>query len=472
MTGTTHLTIWHDDDCRRLHEATLALLAEVGVEVMYEPALERYRAAGCSVEGRRVRIPGRLVDEALKSAPREWLLRPRGGDTEPLRLRDGEMYFGTGSDVLYTRDLETGERRRARLADVESQAALCEHLPNIDFVMSMGMPEDVPRELDDIASVAAMLRGTRKPLIVAPRDGMVVARIRAMAELCGEAESVAIYSMPSPPLQHDADALTKVIACAELHVPLIYCPAPNAGATGPRSVAGVVLVGNAETLSGLVLHQAVNAGAPFVYGAGGAVMDMRAMTDPYTVPESFAAMHCCCDLARFYGLPSFSYAACSDSKTLDEQWSAEAALTTLLGALSRATLLHDVGYLESGMQGSHEAIVLGDELAGYARAYVREAPVNEETLAFDEIKSVGPGGSFLGTKYTRQHHREFWRGDLFDHATHDRWAAGGGLTLKQRVQAKVARLCETPRPFCLSPEQEAGLEAILAEVREHAEERI
>ena len=472
MTGKTHLTIWDDADCRRLHEATLALLSEVGVEVMYEPAVERYRAAGCSIDGRRVRIPGRLVDEALKSAPREWLLKPRGGDTEPLHLCSGEMYFGTGSDVLYTRDPDTGERRRARLADVESQAALCEQLPNIDFVMSMGMPEDVPRELDDIASVAAMLRGTRKPLIVAPRDGTVIVRIRAMAELCGEAESFAIYSMPSPPLQHDADALTKVLACAELHVPLIYCPAPNAGATGPRSVAGVVLVANAETLSGLVLHQLVNSGAPFVYGAGGSIMDMRTMTDPYTAPENAAAMQCCCDLARSYGLPSFSYAGDSDSKLLDEQWSADAALTTLFGALSRATLLHDVGYLESGMQGSHESIVLGDELAGYARAFVREAPVNEETLAFDEIRAVGPGGSFLGTKYTRKHYRQFWMGDLFDHAVHDRWAADGGPTLKQRVQAKVARLREAPRPFTLSSAQESGLEAILAEVSEHAEERI
>jgi trimethylamine--corrinoid protein Co-methyltransferase len=468
----THLTIWEDDDCRRLHAATLELLADTGVEVMYEPALRMLRAAGANVQERRARIPARLVDDAIKSAPREWLLRPRGGETEPLVLRDGEMHFGTGSDVLYMRDPDSGERRRVRLADVEGMAALCEKLPNIDFVMSMGLPEDVPRELDDVASVAAMLRGTRKPLIVAPRDGSVLARTQQMAELCGEKESFAIYAMPSPPLQHDPDALTKVIACAELHIPLIYCPAPNAGATGPRSVAGVVLVGNAETLSGLVLHQLVNAGAPFVYGAGGGIMDMRTMTDPYTAPENATAMQCCCDLARFYGLPSFSYAADSDSKTLDEQWSAEAALTTMLGALSRATLLHDVGYLESGLQSAYESIVLGDELAGYARAFMREAPVNDETLAFDEIKAVGPGGSFLGTKYTRRHYREFWMSDLFDHAVHDRWAADGETTLKQRVQAKVQRLRAAEKPLALTPDQEAGLGAILAEVQTHESERI
>ena len=119
-----------------------------------------------------------------------------------------------------------------RRADVEGMAALCEKLPNIDFVMSMGLPEDAPQAIDDLVQVDAMLRGTRKPLLVAPRDGSVLARMQEMAALCGEKESFAIYAMPSPPLMHDPDALTKVIGCAELLIPLIYAPAPNMGATG------------------------------------------------------------------------------------------------------------------------------------------------------------------------------------------------------------------------------------------------
>ena len=116
------LSVWGEAACRRLHEGTLELLADTGVEVRYEPALELFQAAGASVDGRRVRIPGRLVDEALKTAPREWLLRPRGGETAPLILRDGEMYYGTGSDVLYVRDPESGARRRARRAAPQAEA--------------------------------------------------------------------------------------------------------------------------------------------------------------------------------------------------------------------------------------------------------------------------------------------------------------------------------------------------------------
>ena len=459
------LTVWGEAECRRLHEATLELLADTGVDVRYEPALARFQAAGCHVDGRRVRLPARLVDEALASAPREWLVKPRGGDTQPLVLRDGEVYFGTGSDVLYVCDPDTHERRRVRRADVEGMAALCEKLPNIDFVMSMGLPEDAPQAIDDLVQVDAMMRGTRKPLLVAPRDGHILPKMQEMAALCGEKESFAIYAMPSPPLMHDPDALTKVIGCAELLIPLIYAPAPCMGATGPRSIAGAVLVGNAETLSGLVLHQHVKSGAPFVYGIGVGSMNMRIMTDPYTGPDVLLAQQAGSDMARFYGLPSFSYAGMSDSKTLDEQWSAEAALSMAYGSLSRATLLHDVGYLESGLQSSYESIVLGNELVGYARQFMREAPVDDYSLAMEEIRAAGPGGNHLGTKYTRRHHREYWTPALLDHNMHDRWATEGATTLGQRVRARVAALLAVERRFTLAAEQLAGLEAILAEAQ-------
>ena len=224
-----------------------------------------------------------------------------------------------------------------------------------------------------------------------------------------------------------------------------------------------MLVGNAETLSGLVLHQHVHRGAPFVYGVGAGAMDMRTMTDPYLAPEALLAQQVGTDLARHYGLPSFSYAGMSDSKTLDEQWSAEAALSMAYGSLSRATLLHDVGYLESGLQGSYESIVLGDELVGYARHFMRPAPVDDHSLALDEIRAAGPGGNHLATKYTRRHYREFWTPSLLDHNVHDRWAAEGATTLGGRVRERLAGLLEAERPFVLSAEQDARLETILSE---------
>lgn len=135
------------------------------------------------------------MKRALETSPKSCLLRSRGNGLA-LDIRDGATYFGTGSDCLYVRDPDTAERRRAMLADVEGMASICERSPDIDFVMSMGLPADVPMVVDDLATVAAMLAGTHKPLLVAPRDGDVLDRVVDMAALAGAAESIVIYAMP------------------------------------------------------------------------------------------------------------------------------------------------------------------------------------------------------------------------------------------------------------------------------------
>jgi trimethylamine--corrinoid protein Co-methyltransferase len=170
------------------------------------------------------------------------------------------------------------------------------------------------------------------------------------------------------------------------------------------------------------------------------------------------------DLARWYDLPSFSYAGHTDSKTLDEQWGVESALTTITAMLSRATLLHDVGYLEAGLQASYESILLGDELIGYSKAFMGELRVDDEALALDEIKAVGPGGSHLARPYTRKHFRQIWQSDLLDTTRHDAWEAAGSHTLLDRLKARVAALRAEPRTFELADDVKAGLDRILAEV--------
>ena len=446
------LTVWDADACRRVHEASLTLLARTGVEMKHQQARELCAAAGASVEGCRVRIPATLVGAALASAPRSWTLRPRGGETAPLELRDGAGHVGSGPDCLYVSDAGTGVRRRARLADVEAAARVAEALPNIDFVMSMALPEDVCNDVVDVVQFGAMLRGTRKPIVVSsPFGGETLSTKQAMAAACGEAASFACLAMSSPPLMLDDVACSKALACADLDIPLVLAPSVSAGAQGPASLTACVAIANAEVLAALVVHQLGKAGAPFVMGVGIGVMNMQSAVDVYNAPGVFLGNQAHLDLIRWYGLPSWHYAGHSDSKVLDEQWALELGIATIMGALSRATLLHDVGYLESGMQSALEALVLGDEVAGYARALLEELPVDDEAIALAEIEAIGPGGNHLGTRMTRRDHRRFWRASLIDQNTHDRWAANGGRTLLERVRERLAEILAAGPAFTLDP---------------------
>ena len=457
------LRIWDDDACARVHQASLTLLERTGVDVKDERARALCAAAGASVDGRRVRLPAALVKDALASAPRAWTLRPRGGETAPLELRDGAGYSGSGPDCLYVTDPDTGERCRAVLADVEAAASVAEALPNIDLVMSMALPHDVASEVVDVVQFGAMLRGTRKPIVVSsPFGGETLHSMHAMAAACGEAGSFACLAMSSPPLMLDDVACSKALACADLDIPLVLAPSVSAGAQGPASLTACVAVANAEVLAGLVVHQLGKAGAPFVMGVGTGVMNMQYAVEVYNSPGVFLGNQAQLDMIRWYGLPSWHYSGHSDSKLLDEQWSLEVGIATIMGALSRATLLHDVGYLESGLQSALEGLVLGDEVVGYARALLGELPVDDEALALAEIEAVGPGGNHLGTKMTRRHFRDFWRASLIDQSTHDRWSAAGSRTLLERVRERLAEICAAGPAFTLDEATRRRLDELAA----------
>ena len=242
-----------------------------------------------------------------------------------------------------------------------------------------------------------MLTGTTKPLMVAPKDGVAVQACLDMAAACGEAASVMIYAMPSPPLQHDADALGKVIACAETSTPLIYAASPSCGTTAPRSLAAATVVANAEVLSGLVLHQSSEPGGPLRLRPASRRPRHAHGLRPARRPEVWLSTQVASDLARFYGLPSFNYAGMTDSVILDEQWAAEEFATIILAALQRSTLVHDVGYLEVGLQSSFESLVFGDECLAWAKTFACRRGSERRDAGSRRDRRCGSRRSLLGT---------------------------------------------------------------------------
>ena len=189
---------------------------------------------------------------------------------------------------------------------------------------------------------------------------------------------------------------------------------------------------------------------------------MRYAMLPYGAPEWHIASAILSQLSQRYGLPLFSTGGCTDSKVVDEQAAIEGAYSILLAALSGANLIHDVGYLESGLTGSLDYLVMMDETIGLTKRILRNFEVNAETLALDVVHNVGPGGHFFTEDHTLRHYRaETWYPTLMDRRTYEDWSEDGGMTLKARVQKRVAEILNTHKPELLKDDIASEIENII-----------
>ena len=455
-------------DCDRLHDASIAILERTGCVLHDAEAVERLHGAGARVDSGRVHIPGSLVEWALSAAPRGVTLHDRSG-RPALAVEGDNVFFGPGSDCLNVLDHRTGERRPAVLADARDGLTLVDALPDMDFAMSMFLPSDVEPALADRHQMALMLQHTTKPLVVVTYDVDAMLDAIAMAEaVAGSAEAlrerpnVALYINVTRGLVHNEDSLRKLLILAERGLPAMWIPVTSSGTTGPISVAGNLALNNAGVLVGIVLAQLVRPGTPVIVpGFGGDALDLRTMVDPYAGPDHRGTVP---SLAHHYGLPMFSLAGGSDSKVVDQQAAIEAALTMLVDALAGGQLLHDSGYLESGLTGSLAQLAVCDEIASWIRAAIAPVDTGDDALALDLIDELGPDGSFLETEDTLRHYRERWYPSLSDRLGHSAWAARGCRTMGERAAARVDELLAAHQPAPL-PE---SVSEVIGEILERA----
>jgi trimethylamine--corrinoid protein Co-methyltransferase len=440
----------------KLHTDTLVVLEQTGVEVYEERSRQLLAKAGAAVEGSRVRIQASLVDQALSTVPKKLLIYDRDGGPA-MRLAPGYIYFGTGSDTTWVVDPETGQRRRTDLNSIRMTTRLADALANLDFVMSMGTAPETAPQLADQYHFAAMVESTTKPIMFTVQSEQAARSIAAMCALvCGGPESLGerpfamLYAMPTAPLCHTAEALSALLVCAEAGIPAVYSSAPLFGATGPITIAGSLVVANAEMLSGLVIQQLHRPAAGFIHGPIAGPLDMRTMVNNYCGPDATLALAAGAQLARYYGLPVFGLGGSSDSKVFDQQAAAEASMQLITSALAGANLVHDVGYLESGMTASPEAMTFMDEVIDQVRYILRGVPVSDEANMVMDILEVGPRGSFLTRDSTLDNFREaMWTGPLTDRRRYEEWAESGAMDAGARTRARTLQLLRNhePRPL-------------------------
>ena len=460
-----------ESQIQALHRAALEVLRRTGIRFHHPRAVDMLRQAGAFVsDGNLVKFPAALVEDAVASAPGRIVMCDRDGQPA-LWLEGSRTWFGTGSDCLHLLDHATGEPRPFTTADLADGYRLCDALPNIHFVMSMGIPADVDPALTYDVQMALMLEHTTKPIVFVTDDGASCQRAIDMAaaaaggfEALVEQQHILLYSEPSSPLQQSATAVDKLLLMAESRLPIVHSPAPLMGGTGPITMASGLALALAEILSSLTVHQLGNRGAPFVFGCGLHHMDMKSAQICYGSPEFQLTKTAVAELGRWYGLPTWGYAGCTDAKVLDEQAAVEAQLSVTMAKLSGANLIHDVGYMESGLTLSFEMIVLTDELVALADNLMKGIEISEETLMLDEIHRVGPGGHFLDTEQTLRRFRDFWYPGLLDRSRREQWLAGGGTTLGQRLSARVQKILSEHRTEPLAAERKARIQEILAQL--------
>ena len=451
------------------------LLERVGVRLTEARARDLLDGAGAHVEGDRVRIPPPLIEEAIQSAPPEIEIFSRGrttnvrGGKPAMRLGGTSAYFGAHTDAPDVLDPFARERRPCHEADVRCNAVLIDALSNISFTTASGLIVDRPAEIADRASLVQCLVNSTKPVLAMPVTLRALADSREMAALAVGGDDalrewplMIVYAEPVSPLVHPDESLRKLLYCAEHRIPLVYTPYAAMGGTAPMSQAGIVAQICAESLSGLVVHQLMQPGAPFIFGGMPSVMDMKTTVFSYGAPEFQLGNTLMAEMAHHFDLPNFGTAGTSDAQVFDGQAILEATSSCMMAYLSGANLIHDVGLLGNATVVMPEMIVVTDEIIGMLRHLLRSVPVDEGALAFDVVDEVGPGGEFLTHPHTLRHFRDAWYPALLYRGGAEAWEGSDRLNFERRVNERTCELVESHRPEPLSPDVVEGIRELLA----------
>ena len=468
--STLHPTIrmLSDEQLQAIHRTSLDILSSTGIVMKNDRARALLLENGAWESGDRIKIPELMVMDAIASAPSRIPMYNRLGQLT-MPLESGKVFFGPGSDCIFTLDVETGERRAATALDIQRIAQLCDGLDQIDFIMSMGNPSDVPALDIYIHEFISMIRGSVKPNVYTANnrsDMEAIYRI-ACAVAGGETELrekpfLMLYAESISPLLYPDESVDKLLFCAEKGIPVTYPPSPNTGGGGPVTLAGALALGNAEALVGLILTQLVLPGTPYLYGMNTAALDMKSAIVAYGAPEWPTGMAAWCDLARYYNLPTWGAGGATDSKVVDAQAGVEGSISIMTAFLIRCNLVHDVGYIEYGTTSSMEMLVIADEIIRDVRFIIDGVEVSERTLAREAIHNASPGSGFLADNHTLDNWRwAQFQPRLIDRSRQSRWVERGSKDMTIRANERARKILAEHQAPPLPAAAEAEIEAVL-----------
>lgn len=474
MTSARYARMGHKE-CEKIHLASIEILERIGIDVHDEVARELLVNRGAKADGIRVRIPGYMVSKALSTTPKQITLYNRHGRVA-MRAGGYNSYFGGGSDCLNILDHHTGERRKPVLEDVVQAVQLMDALPEIDFVMSAFLPEDVDARIYDRYQMEVMLNNTTKPIVfVTPDFEGCVAAVEMCEAVAGSVDAfqhkpfATCYINVTSGLVANEEALRKCMYLAEKGLPQLYIPLNAGGVNSPVTTAGCMASMNTGTLLGIVLAQLVCEGSPVaVPGWNGGPYNLQTMVGNYVLADEQGVPT---SMGKYYDLPVFGLGGSTDSKVLDQQSGFEVTLSLMTSLLHGANIIHDIGFMDSGMQGSLQILAISNDILGFLRAATRGVEVTDETLALDVIEELGPTGSYLDHEHTLRHYRDPFYSKLADKNQYSIWMKRGGTTMEARAAEQVDSILENYRLEPLSEDAQQEIKAIVEREQAWIEER-
>jgi trimethylamine--corrinoid protein Co-methyltransferase len=439
-----------DDQISEIKRAAFDILEKTGAKILHKEARDMLKKAGATVKNEVVKLPEYVVQECILTAPKGLTIFDRH-KKRALEVEGRKSYYGTSTASPNTKDALTGEIHETRVMDIARGALVADALPNIDWVMPMGSSQDVPGLAADLYEFEAVVTNTTKPIVFIGYSKRGVELVYEMAaEVAGGMEELRehpfliAYPEPITPLVFPVEVVDRIFIAADLCMPQIPGPSQQMGATAPVTLAGAVALAIAEGLLCLTLAQLRRTGTPCFLSANVSGFDMSTTRMTIAAPEMSLGLAAQAEVAQSFGLPTWGLAGATDSKVLDAQAGIESAFSILAQGLGGLNLIHDVGYMDGGMICSAEMLVLGDEVVGMAKRFIRGIEVKPDTLAREIIQKVGPGGSFIQQEHTFRHFRnELWRPSMMSRQAYGTWRRQGSKDMSVRVREKVKEILET-----------------------------
>jgi len=466
------ITPLSQDQIEAIHEASLKILEEIGIEFQGAGACELFRKAGAMVEVKSglVRIPRELVMQALKSAPASFTLTPRNPG-RALRVGENHVSFSLVAGPPNVHDCING-RRAGNHADYVSLIKLAQSFDIIHFIGNQPTaPIELPvrtRHLDCyLANIVYSDRVYHCTAIGRERaldgiDMMAIARGLTRAEMAESPGVLTVISVNSP-RRFDAAMSDGLMAMSEHNQAVVVTPFTLMGAMAPVSLAAALTQQNAEALAGITLSQLTRSGAPVVYGAFTSDVDMKSGAPAFGTPENARATLACGQLARFYKLP-YRASNSSASNAVDAQAAYESEMSIWSSVMAHANLVyHGAGWMEGGLTASFEKIVLDVEMLQMMAETIQPFAVAPEDIALDAIASVPPGGHFFGSPHTMERYETaFYAPLVSDWRNFENWTLAGSVQAAQHANAIWKQLLADYTPPPLDPAIDEALKEYVA----------